>query len=59
MAFVLADPTYSVRIKQTDEHVDYDDFRSNDMKDRPKVPEDVMKPGSHEHVFCFAIQIAF
>lgn len=36
----------------SDNHADYDSFRSNEMKDVVRVLANVKKPGTHGDVFC-------
>lgn len=41
----------NVRMDQKDDHVAYDLFGSNNMKDIAKHMGEVMKPGAQRHVF--------
>lgn len=59
MEFILAYTPYDVQKDREDDHAGYYEFNANDMKDIGKVLEDVMKLGTHEHLFCFVLQFAF
>lgn len=56
MDFVLYDPPYTVQKDQDDDHAKYNVLISNDLLNLSKVLGDLMKLGTHGHVFCSALQ---
>lgn len=55
---VMADPLYTLRRDRKDGPSEDDVFGLDDMKDMAKVREDVIKPATHGHLFCSALQFA-
>lgn len=56
--FILPDSSYNARSDQKHDQVEYDMFRSNDVKDMLRVLEVVMKLGAYRQVLCPALQFA-
>lgn len=57
MEFVLADPSYTVRKERKDDHVDYDAFGSDNMKEMVRAMGNVMKTEAHGNVYSLALQL--
>lgn len=53
---VSTDPTYNARCDRTHYNSDHDKFTVDDMKSMAVICRDVMKPGSHGHIFRTALQ---
>lgn len=53
LRFVPAGSLLNVRRDGKDDHAEHDVIGSNTMKNRAKVPGDVMGPRTHRQEFCF------
>lgn len=59
VCIALAESLHKVWKDQNDDHVNYDAFESNDMKDMVNILEDVVKPEAHVRMCCSALQFSF
>lgn len=55
----LTEAPYPMQGNQKHDHTEYDVLTPNNTDDMDKAPENVRIPGTHRHVLCYAVRIAF